>query len=257
MHAKGQRDDIHEEHLFSARFIKRLCVGIAVLAGLTGALSYAGRELGDRIALAGHTEDRTPLNILIGEDHLRLPSNAIRFQDQRQTGRTDRLDVYLTWPEMEGYTSENRDRFNDIRQPENLIFLQFSQSTMSRDMSGRVEPIYSHLFEGAPESGPAGLTMRHLKEGSGYAGETLLTGTMPDGSIYAVRCILPARGQPSTSADCQRDIHTGDDLSLLFRFSSRLLPQWQEMETAVRTYARQHLVQVAPPTRTPDKNTPE
>lgn len=257
MHAKGPTDDIHEEHLFSARIIKRLCVGIAVLAGLTGILSYAGRELGDRIALAGHTEDRTTLNILIGEDHLRLPSNAIRFQDQRQTGRTDRLDVYLTWPEMEGYTSENRDRFNDVSQPENLIFLQFSQSTMSRDMSGRVEPIYSHLFEGAPESGPAGLTMRHLREGSGYADETLLTGTMPDGSIYAVRCILPARGQPSTSADCQRDIHTGDDLSLLFRFSSRLLPQWQEMETAVRSYARQHLVPVAAPTRMPDKNAPE
>lgn len=51
--------------------------------------------------------------------------------------------------------------------PDALIFLQISQSTMSRDMSGRVEPIYRHLFEGEAQPGPAGLTLHNMKQNSG------------------------------------------------------------------------------------------
>ncbi|HVK91014.1 MAG TPA: hypothetical protein VM468_06340 [Mycoplana sp.] len=224
------------EALLSARFLKRLTFVVAGLAGVAIALSIGGRTLGERIALAGHTESTEIHDILIGQDHLRLPANVIRFEEQRRNGRTDRVDLYLTWPEMEGYSKGNRLRFNDAGQPESLVFLQLSQSTMSRDMAGRVVPIYSHLFDGEPEAGPGGLTLRRLKESAGYAQEALLLGTMPGGGTYAVRCLLPATEQPSTGADCQRDIHIGDDLSLLYRFSSRLLPQWQAMEQTIRNY---------------------
>ncbi|MCD2182146.1 hypothetical protein [Rhizobium sp. GN54] len=229
--------DTEADTLVSPRFLKRLTLGVAALAGLTVAISIGGRTIGEHIALAGHTEDRTNVNVLIGQDLLHLPANAIRFEDQRVSGPTDRIDLYLTWPEMEGYTAANRSRFNDVARPESLIFLQLSQSTMSRDMSGRVGPIYSHLFDGTPEDAPAGLTLRRLKASSGYEQEVLLTAPLPDGSTYAVRCILPGSGHATTSADCQRDIHIGDDLSLLYRFSSRLLPQWRAMEQVIRTFA--------------------
>lgn len=242
MHASQQAKDTPSDTLLSPRLVKRLTIGVAVLACLTAAISFGGRKFGEQIALAGHTEDTRSLNFLIGEDHLRLPANVVRFEHQRVSGRTDRVDLYLSWPQMEGYTKANRDRFNDVASPEGLVFLQISQSTMSRDMSGRIEPIYSHLFEGTPEKGPRGLTVRHLRESSGYENEVLLTAAMPDGSPYAVRCVLPGPDQISTSADCQRDIHIGDDLSLLYRFSSRLLPQWQAMEQAIRQYARSSLV---------------
>ncbi|HUH49471.1 MAG TPA: hypothetical protein VLZ56_06405 [Mycoplana sp.] len=238
MHAKSHLHDTDEAALFSARFLKRLTIGIAALATLTVAISLGGRTLGEHIALAGHTESREMHEILIGQDRLRLPANAIRFEEQRHSGRTDRVDLYLTWPEMEGYSNANRLRFNDVGRPESLVFVQLSQSTMSRDMSGRVDPIFSHLFQGEPETGPGGLTLRRLKQDSGYADEVLLLGSLPGGTTYAVRCVLPKAGQPSTGADCQRDIHIGDDLSLLYRFSSRLLPQWQAMEHAIRNFAQ-------------------
>lgn len=222
--------------LLSNRLLTRLTVGVAFLAGLTVAISIAGRALGERIALAGHTENAEPIDIVIGQDQLRLPANAIRFEDQRRTGRAERVDLYLTWPEMNGYSNAERIRFNDATRPENLIFLNLSQSTMSRDMSGRLGPIYSHLFGDRPEQGPAGLTRQSLKENSGYGGEVFFTGTLPDGSDYAVRCMMPADSSQSTGADCQRDIHIGRDLSVLYRFSSRLLPQWQAMEARVRDY---------------------
>lgn len=234
-----------DEHapLVSNRLLTRLTLGVAVLAALTVTISVAGRTLGERIALAGHTESLEQIDVIIGQDQIRLPANTIRFEDQRQTGRAERVDLYLTWPEMNGYTNAERSRFNDPSRPEGLIFLNLSQSTMSKDMSGRLAPIYSHLFEGRTEPGPAALTLRHLKANSGYGGEVLFTGIFPDGSDYAVRCMMPADDAQSTSADCQRDIHIGRDLSVLYRFSSRLLPQWQAMEARVHGYLDQSFVQ--------------
>ena len=222
--------------LISNRFLTRLTIGVAALAGLTVAISLAGRTLGERIALAGHTESTQPVDVIIGQDQVRLPANTIRFEEQRHTGRAERVDLYLTWPEMNGYTNAERNRFNDAGRPEGLIFLNLSQSTMSRDMSGRLEPIYRHLFQEGAEPGPAGLTLRRMKENSGYGGEVFFTATLPGGDDYAVRCTLPADESQSTSADCQRDIHIGRDLSVLYRFSSRLLPQWQAMETRIRDH---------------------
>lgn len=234
----------NEDHapLFSTRLLTRLTIGVAVLAALTVTISVTGRILGERIALAGHTEDTTPVDAIIGQDHVRLPANAIRVEEQRQTGRAERVDLYLTWPGMAGYSHAERARFNDATRPEGLIFLNLSQSTMSRDMSGRLGPIYSHLFDDRPEPGPAGLTLQRLKENSGYGEEVFFTGILPDGSGYAVRCMIPADAQQSTSADCQRDIHIGRDLSVLYRFSSRLLPQWQDMEARIRSYLSGSLV---------------
>ena len=234
-----------DEHapLLSNRLLTRLTIGVAVLAALTVGISFAGRMLGEHIALAGHTENTDPVDIVIGQDQIRLPSNVIRFEEQRRTGLAERIDLYLSWPDMRGYTNAQRSRFNDANHPENLIFLNLSQSTMSKDMSGRLEPIYSHLFDGHTELGPAALTLRHLKDNSGYGGEVFFTGMLPDGSDYAVRCMMPADESQSTSADCQRDIHIGRDLSVLYRFSSRLLPQWRAMEARVRDYLGQSLVQ--------------
>jgi len=61
---------------------------------------------------------------------------------------------------------------------------------------------------------------------------------------------MPADEKQSTSADCQRDIHIGRDLSVLYRFSSRLLPQWQAMEARVRGYLDQSLIENGRPSPT-------
>jgi hypothetical protein len=62
--------------------------------------------------------------------------------------------------------------------------------------------------------------------------------------------MMPTDETRSTSADCQRDIHIGSDLSVLYRFSSRLLPQWQGMEARVRDYLGQSLVKDGRPSST-------
>ena len=113
---------------------------------------------------------------------------------------------------------------------------------MSRDMSGRLEPIYTQVFDGPASAGPNGLTRHGVKATSSYAGETFLVAERKGEPPYVVRCLEPAANDASTSADCQRDIHAGKDLVVLYRFSRNLLPQWREIDEAVEGFVKSHIV---------------
>src|SRR5690606_10925334 len=92
------------------------------------------------------------------------------------------------------------------------------------------------------EPGPAGLSLHRMKAESGFSGEVMFTAPRLGEREYAVRCILPGPGMPATSGDCQRDIHFGRDLTLLYRFSSALLPDWDRIDMAMRRYFEQRVV---------------
>ncbi len=231
-----------EQPLLSTRFLVRVTATIAVLALATVAISIAGRWFGRHISLAGNTESEAAITLTIGRDTIALPANTIRFPSERHDGPAERVDLYLAWPQMQGYSKETRERFDDIAQSSGLIFLQITQSTMSRDMSGRLEPIYSHLIEGAAEPFAHGLTLHRLRADAGYNGEVLLTAPRENGAAYVVRCILPASADMATSGDCQRDIKVGKDLSVLYRFSSRHLADWDHIDAAIRTFVETRLL---------------
>jgi hypothetical protein len=235
-------DEDAPEPLLSNRLLFRITVVIGLLAALASGLSIAGKQIGEGLALGGNTESRQIHRIVVGQDTLALPANTIRFEAQRQSGRAESVSVYLSWPDLEGYSRANAATFSDPHRPDALIFAEFSQSVMSRDMSGRVEPIYSRLFVGEPTKGPAGLAVHALSKKSGFGDEKLLTAILPDGATYAVRCLLPVAGQPPTSADCLRDVRVGRDLTLLYRFSSALLPQWRQIDRSMRDFAEKHIV---------------
>ncbi len=241
---------IEERPLISSGFVYRLTAGVAVLAALTVAISVGGHWLGEKISLAGHTGSTRPITVTIGEDTMRLTANTIRFPSERTDGTAERVDLYLTWPQMQGYSEADRMRFDDISQSSSLIFLQVTQSTMSRDMSGRLGPIYSQLMDGAAYSGPFGLTAHRLRADAGYNGEVLLTAPRPGEPDYAVRCLLPASPAQATSGDCQRDVKIGKDLSVLYRFSSNQLGDWRAMDAAVRSFIETRLVDNIAPAAT-------
>ena len=228
--------------LLSPHLAYKVTAVIGLLATLVLAISLSSQWLGENLARAGHTSSRESFDIFIGQDHLRLPANVIRFESQRATGVVERVDLYLTWPTLEGYSDEIRHVFDDLDQPEKLIFIQAAQSTMSRDMSGRIEPIYRHVLKANPQPGPAGLTRYDAKPSSSYAGETFFTAVRPGRPPFVLRCILPESPASSTSADCQRDFHAGKDMSILYRFSAKLLPEWQAIDAAMESFVRDRIV---------------
>lgn len=232
--------------LLSTAFVYRLTAVVVLMAALTIAIAVGGHWLGQRLSLAGHTTSTKTFNVVIGEDSLRLAANTIRFPSERVDGVTERVDLYLTFPELQGYSETNRLDFNDISRSASLVFLQLTQSTMSRDMSGRLQPIYSHLIEGKPFAGPHGLTAYRLRADAGYGGEVLLTAPRIGKPDYVVRCVLPPTPEKATNGDCQRDVKIGNDLSLLYRFSSNLLGDWDHIDASLQTFVETHLAAAAP-----------
>ncbi|WP_137156038.1 hypothetical protein [Rhizobium sp. FKL33] len=230
-----------EAPLLSTSLLWKIVAGLAALSVASLLLSYGATRYGAWLAQDGRTESEEPVAVTIGQDTLVLPANMFRFAEQRKTGGADQVDIVVTWPEMKGYSAATAARFNKAADDGNLLFLQYSQSVMSRDMSGRLEPIYRRLFSGEPQSGPGGLVLHRLDPKAGYGEEVILTGDESGETPFVARCILPKTARDATSSDCQRDIHVGRDLTLLYRFSSALLPQWRELERSVRRFSDQRL----------------
>ena len=232
--AKNEKEPAgKQEHLFSQRTILKILILFSILAVLTIAIGFVGRWVGQTLSMGGHTNSTDIHDIFIDRDHLRIPANLIRFASQRRTGTADTINLQFTWPEMEGFTTANSARFNDQSNSETLIFVELSRRIMTLDMTDRMQPIYSTLLETTTSPGPAGLIIHPFKPDGPYKGESMLTKERPDNRPFAIRCILPPQGTASSAADCQRDIYLGQDLSVLVRYSSKLLPQWEAIDSAI------------------------
>ncbi|RVT80300.1 hypothetical protein EM858_04740 [Agrobacterium sp. CNPSo 2736] len=228
-----------QKPLLSSSLMLRAVLIAGILLVFLGVLNVGIKWYGERILQAGHTTATEEVEIVIGNDRLKLAQNTLRAPSERLGGERERVDLYLSWPDLEGYEEANRAVFDDPAQAAGLIFIQLSQSTMSEDMSGRFGPIYSRLTEGEPVPLKHGLMLHRLRADSGYGKEVILTGEREGESAYVVRCLMP---QAATGSDCQRDIHAGQDLSLFYRFSCALLPQWQKLDADVKNYIERRLV---------------
>jgi hypothetical protein len=218
-------------------FMWRVFYAFAALALLSVAISVGGKWLGKSIAMAGHTDDATIHQIVIGNNVISAPANAIRFERDRRDRVADRLDLYLHWPDMRGYSAAVRNDFNNVSGMKRIIFVSFEERMMSRDMSGRFEPIYHSLIDAPGKSGPAGITYFNFSKKSGYMNEALAVAARPGKEPFVARCLSGPSAEESL-APCERDIHVGDELSLSYRFPVELLKDWQALDQAVMGQAK-------------------
>lgn len=212
----------------------------AALALLSLVILIAGHWIGRIISQGAYTSDTTPREIVIGNNVLSVPSNAIRFANARRDGETDRLDLYLHWPDMKGYTAATRGDFNDTGSRKDILFLTFEPQFMSLDMSGRFDPIYRFLIVKPGSPGENGLEFHDFKPDTGYAGEKLAVAERPGKPPFVARCLTgPAAAQ--SLAPCERDIAVGDRLTLLYRFPQELLASWRQLDAAMARKAQEYL----------------
>ena len=221
-------------------FVKRVFVVFAILALLSAAISVAGRWAGHSISMAGHTDDRTVHEIVIGNDVLAVPANMIRFEASRRNGVAARLDLYMLWPEMDGYSAEARDAFNHVDGDRSILFVSFEPRMMSRDMSGRFQPISRQLMEGPARLGPGGLKVYSFSEKSGYVDEVLIVGDEDSDEPFVARCLAGPAAKESL-APCERDIQVGQGLNLIYRRPAGLADSWREVDAAVRAAAERFI----------------
>lgn len=229
--------EIQSKQLLDSTFIWRVFFIFSALALIALAISAAGRFAGHSISMAGHTDDTSLAEIVVGNNVLAAPRNMIRFEQARQGGVAPRLDLYMRWPDLTGYTDAARDDFNHAPGKKSIIFVSVTEAMMSRDMSGRYEPIYSELTEASTDEAPKGLVMRRFTEKSGYASEVLYVGDQPGRTPFVVRC-LEGEAAAQSLAPCERDIHVGKDLSMTYRFPRELLGDWNRLDQAMGRLAK-------------------
>ncbi|WP_311028374.1 hypothetical protein [Mesorhizobium koreense] len=218
-------------------FLVRTFYVFIALALASALIATVGRWLGPSISMGGYSDDPTLHEIVIGNNVLSVPANAIRFAKARHDGVAARLDLYLHWPDLGGYSDAARADFNGTNGRKDILFLSFEPQTMSHDMSGRLEPIYRSLIVEPGISEGNGITLYDFKPETGYLNEVLAVGTRTNAEPFVARCLAGAAGKESL-APCQRDVLTGNGLSLNYRFPRELLADWQSLDAAVTAKAR-------------------
>lgn len=214
--------------------LRHVLVITAIMLVIAVSLFLGAIYFGDGLSRAGHSVDESKLEIVIGNNVLNVPANTIRFPVQRRDGMQERLDLYLHWPSLTGYTDQLKNEFNRADDAGDLVFLTLEPRTMSFDMSGRVGPIYSVFFNGLGVRIENGLVRQPLDEAGGFIDEDMYY--QADSPYpFATRCVREASsvGAPF----CIRDVHIGKDLMVTYRFHKRFLAQWFELDQAVRAYA--------------------
>jgi hypothetical protein len=228
-----------------SRFFYRVFYAFAGLAVLSMLINFIGREIGDRLSMGGHTDDASIHEVVIGNDVLSVAANHVRYPEQRRDGVAARLDLYALWPDMRGFTEENRTAFNNGDTSKPLIFLSFEPRSLSRDMSGRLAPIYSQMLKDQGELLPNGLTRYELPADAGFVDESILVGQRADGTKFVARCLITDAEQ-TVAAGCDRDMHVGEDMAMMARFPSSLLDEWKTLDLALSAFAAQTVKSAKP-----------
>jgi hypothetical protein len=221
----------HVRPLDSA-FMMRVFYAFAALALLSVVISVGGKWLGRSMVMAGHSDDATLFEVVIGNNVVAAPGNMIRFPRSRRNGIADRLDLYFRWPDLKGYSAASKPDFNHAGGARRIIFATIEPRIMSRDMSGRFEPIYRDLILMPGKAGPSGTIFYAFGEKSGYMNEMLVVGDRGKDEPFVARCLTGPAAEESL-APCERDIHIGDELSLTYRFPAELLPEWEKVDARV------------------------
>lgn len=227
--------------LITPKFAWRVAFVVAVLLAVTLIIHLGGRYFSSSIVKAGHTNDQQRYSIIMGQNTLNITANIIRFDSQRRNGVADGVKLYLSWPEMQGYTDTTKDKFNDIGANSSLIFIDIGYSKNQVDMSSRFEPIYRNFIEGVPTPGPNGLVVYKMSPQSSYKGEILYMESITKERPYVIKCLQNKVGDTSHSTGCQRDVNFGQGLRLTYRFSESMIAQWYNIEQNVVQFARQML----------------
>lgn len=218
----------------------RVFYAFVVLVLFSIAISIGGKLVGGSIAMGGHSDSTKMHEIVIGNNVLAVPANMIRFEGGRHDGDAARIDLYMRWPDMEGYSTATRDDFNNIGGERRILFVSIEEQAMSRDMSGRYLPIYSSLVRQPGKPGPAGTVFYDFTEKSGYLNEVLAVAARPGMDPFVARCLTGANAAESL-APCERDIHIGTHLSMTYRFPRELLGEWPALDRAVAAKAAEML----------------
>lgn len=214
---------------FPPVFFGVIAVVLVVAAGIL--IDRGVRSYHDSVALAGHSADTRSVRLVVGNEALEIPANMIRTGRQRRGGPMERVDLVVTWPDLDGYSAATAEAFRDGSPLAPLVYFSLVPYDSPLDADTRLDTVYARFFTGEPLKGPSGLTGRVLSGASGYEGEEVYF-TAPGERRFVARCV--AKATPEMPATCIRDVIVAPGLSLFYRFNRFYLGDWRAMDEGLR-----------------------
>ncbi|MGB7431872.1 MAG: hypothetical protein WA921_05310 [Ahrensia sp.] len=210
----------------------------AILAFLSLALFVFGKTYGQRMAFAGHVDDPTPIEVVIGNDVMSIPINMVRLPDERQSGLTDTINLYVHWPTKQGFSVEHADAFNNVGAGNaEIVFLSFRVRDRFLEMNERFEPVYTKAVDGPRRTIHDGLNVQALKPALGYNDEILVWAEARN-SIHPKFIARCANAELETFiAPCETDLFVGRSLEMKARFPQQMLQKWPTLNGELRAFA--------------------
>lgn len=233
--------DPSQQPIITPKFAWRVAIVVMILLLATLIIHQTGKYLSKSIVNAGNTTDTQIYRLVMGDNNLNLQANSIRFEKQRRNGVSNGVKLYLSWPEMLGYSERTSEKFNSVDQQSALIFIDIAIAPDQVDMSSRFDPIYRNFLEGAPMAGPDGLVAYKMSPQSSYSDEILYVEQVTKERPFVVKCLQNKTDQNTSSAACQRDINFANGLRFTYRFSESLISQWRLIEKKVSQFAKNSL----------------
>lgn len=234
--------EIEKQALITPNFVRRVTISVGALLLATLVIYIGGNFWSKSISHGGHTVDQSIHTITIGKGTLSIKANNIRFSEQRRDGVTNRLNLYFNWPKFTGYTEENASDFNNAGQNPQLVFVDITRTSGQMDMSNRFNPIYRNFIDSEPLEGPEDLIFYKMSENSNFRDELIYTERLVKERPFVIKCLANKEDNKTPSAtECQRDINIIGDLSVTYRYSKHLLPNWQVIENKLIEYLQSTL----------------
>ncbi|GGH25864.1 hypothetical protein GCM10007036_33260 [Alsobacter metallidurans] len=169
----------------------------------------------------------------VGRVSVSVPSQLIRNPAQRKDGPRQRLDLALSWPNLDAAkpvapaaAAKAPLALGDV------LLVTILQADDGPDAGTRAAELYGRYLESAVEEGPGGLISRRFRAKSPYAGEQLLLAP-PDGRRFAARCDVEGRAADGLPDVCIAEFRR-DGLDIQMRMESRLLEHWEAIDERLR-----------------------
>lgn len=205
-----------------------IAVAIGVAAGV--ALLAVGGVVYWKAAFTGAAIPKSRVSVSIGNAKLLVPANLIRSADKRVDGRTGRLDLALTWPELQPLPS-NLTSPAAIPSSASIVFIAIEPADAAVDPALRPKELYARFLASEVETGPGTLIRRSFKPSSPYGGEVLEIAP-PDGEVFAARC-LTGESVETPAARCIWQLRYGE-IDVQVRFATPVLENWERLSDHVR-----------------------
>lgn len=217
----------------------RLCIGFGVLAALSLAIVVAGKLYGRTLVNAGHTTATTEFEVVIANDVITVPANMIRRAEQRHSGVANRLDLYVHWPSLSGFSEKLAPAFNDVDPETNsIVFVSMMPRATTFDMAGRFDAVYANVITGDADRTASGLIRQPLSADHGYIDEALFYSEPASAAErrFAARCQNDDGAAGLVLAACTTEIHVGETLTAQVRFPAKLLQDWRRLAAALPVF---------------------